>query len=130
MKSLLRTGSLAFAALSMVILMSSCGEKGDTIARVKVVKASDGTTPVVGATVRLFADDQGDPELIRDGIEKEGTTNGQGEALFNYNDLFKNGQAGLFVLQAEITKDIYMSEGIVKVEEHETSEATIEINVP
>lgn len=130
MKSILRSGTLLIATVMMVALSTSCNKNKDTIATVKIVKASDGTTPVVGATVRLYAEDNGNPDDIREGIEKEQTTNGLGQAVFNYNDLFKNGQAGLFVLQAEITKDIYSSQGIVKVVERENTESIIEINVP
>jgi len=79
--------------------------------------------------VKLMTDFTG-TEFEREGIEKEGTTNGAGEAVFNYTDLFKRGQAGLFVLDVEVTKDLYVADGIIKVVEEESSEAIVEIEIP
>jgi len=120
--------TLLFVAATLVAT-TACNKNKDTLAKVKVVKQSDGVTPVVGATVRLYTDLSG-TEFEREGIEKEATTNGSGEAVFNYNDLFKRGQAGLFVLDVEVTQGANTADGIIKVVEEETSEATVEIDVP
>ena len=120
--------SVLFIAAAL-ITMGSCNKQKDTIAIVRVVEQADGTTPVVGATVRLVTDFTG-TEFEREGIEKEGTTNGAGEAFFNYNDLFKRGQAGMFVLTVEVEKGFSTADGIIKVVEEESSEAIIEIDVP
>jgi len=123
-----RLFSILFAGV-VLFAVSSCNKQQDTIAVIRVVELSDGTTPVVGATVRLVTDYTG-TEFEREGIEQEGTTNSIGEVFFNYNDLFKSGQAGLFVLDVEVEKDLYTASGIIKVVEEETSEAVIELEVP
>lgn len=133
MKKLFNRGnSLMMLALVVGVLsFSACGKTGDTIAKVVVVKTSDGVSPVVGATVTLSATtDPANPNEPREGIEKETTTNSAGEANFNYNDLFKRGQAGLFVLDVSVEKDGVTAEGVIKVVEQETSETTVEINIP
>lgn len=117
--------------LLVVGASSSCKKPGDTIAKVIVVKASDGVTRVPNAKVSLSATtDPAYPNDAREGLDKEATANSSGEANFNYNEYFKRGQAGLFVLDVLIEADGYTAEGVIKIVEEETSEATIEINVP
>ena len=113
----------------LAVGFGSCKKEKDTIAVVRVVKQSDGVTPVVGAQVTLLTDYNG-TEFEREGIEQEATTNGSGEALFNYNELFKNGQAGMFVLDVQVEKGLYSASGIIKVVEEESSEAIIEMDIP
>lgn len=118
-------------SLLVVGISSSCKKPGDTIGKVIVVKASDGVTRVTNAKVTLSATtDPAYPNDPIEGIEKEGTTNSSGEVSFNYNEYFKRGQAGLFVLDVLIESDGVVAEGVIKIVEEETSEATIEINVP
>lgn len=133
MKQVRLLGSyITVIALTVLVFgVSSCKKPGDTVAKVLVVKASDGVTPVVGATVMLSATtDPAYPNEPREGVDKETTTNSSGNATFNYNEYFKRGQAGLFVLDVTVEKDGVISEGIIKIVEEETSEATVEINVP
>ena len=120
-------------ALSLLVVgfSTSCKKPGDTIAKIIVVKSSDGVTRVPNAKVTLSATtDPAYPNEARDGLEKEATAHSNGEASFNYNDYFARGQAGLFVLDVFIEADGVTAEGVIKVVEEETSEATVEINVP
>jgi hypothetical protein len=53
------------------------------------------------------------------------TTNGSGEAIFNFNDVYQLGQAGVAVLNIEAQKDGLTGQGIIKVEQETTSEETV-----
>ena len=60
--------------------------------------------------------------LIQLELMKLSTTGGGGTATFNFNELYKSGQAGFAVL------DIYVGGvlvGIIKIEEEKTSEETV-----
>jgi hypothetical protein len=110
-------------AFSALIMLGSCGKSGDTIAKVHIV---DGTgTPVAGALVTLISyDSQGNNTGV---IDREATTDATGTATFNFNDLYKRGQAGFAVLTIEASKDALVGDGIIKVEEETTSETTVTI---
>lgn len=132
MKFRLLKNMVTVMVLSLLVLgVSSCKKPGDTIAKIIVVKTSDGVTRVANAKVTLSATtDPSYPNEPRDGVEKEGTTNSNGEVTFNYNDFFERGQAGLFVLDVYVEAEGATAEGVVKVVEEDTSESTVEINVP
>lgn len=113
------TGLLCIAALVLI----SCGKEGDTIAKITVHDASG--APVSGAFVKVTGvDSQGENGGL---IERDGTSDGTGVATFNFNDLYKRGQAGFAVLEVYAEKDSTWGEGIIKVEEETTSEATVVI---
>jgi hypothetical protein len=57
----------------------------------------------------------------------ESVTGGDGVATFNFNDLFKRGQAGFAVLDIEVESGSLMGTGIIKVEENKTNEATVSV---
>jgi hypothetical protein len=54
-------------------------------------------------------------------------TNSSGEAIFNLNDVYKKGMAGVAILNIDARKNGLKGEGIIKVEEEVTSEATVYI---
>jgi hypothetical protein len=54
-------------------------------------------------------------------------TNSSGVAIFNYNDVYQLGQAGVAVLDIKAYKDGANGQGIIKVEEEVTSEETVYI---
>ncbi len=110
------------AIIALLFSVTSCYKKKDTIATITVVDAS--SNPVGGQEVRLAYDTAGtqDPAIVR--IDQTATSDASGIASFNFNDLYKSGQAGFAVL------DIYVNGvivGIVKVEEETTSEETVTI---
>ncbi len=119
---------LGILACVLVLGLNSCGKQGDTIAKIKVISISD-SSPINNATVILDPDN----EVLehKPNIIKEATTNSNGEASFNYNELYRRGTAGLFVLEVRVEATINgvptEAEGIIKIEEETTSEATIEI---
>jgi hypothetical protein len=52
-------------------------------------------------------------------------TNSDGKAVFNFNDVYQLGQAGVAILNIEATLNTAIGEGIIKVEEETTSEETV-----
>jgi len=52
-------------------------------------------------------------------------TNSQGMAAFDYNYLYKSGQAGVAVLSIKVKKDNKNGIGIIKIEEEKVNEETV-----
>ena len=118
MKTTLRNTFLFTALLVLVFSFTSCYKKKDTIAKVTVLDANN--SPVGGTEVRLFYG----PVVDSARIDVLGTTDAAGLATFNFNELYKSGQAGFAVL------DIYVGGvvvGIIKIEEETTSEESVTI---
>jgi hypothetical protein len=125
-----KTILILLAAFSMGVAVS-CKKIKDTTALVKVVNESG--LPISGATVRLYGEgtiDQGTSQSPRGDIQLDNTktTDSRGEALFDYTEYYKAGQAGFAVLNVDIEKvfpdSISTLEGIIKVEEEIKNEKT------
>lgn len=102
-------------------LSQSCKKPADTVGVVTVVDSNN--SPVSGASVKLLGvDSQGNPGGRIDVTE---TTGSDGKATFNFNDLYKRGEAGFTVLNVYATYDTLGAQGIIKVEEEKTNEATV-----
>lgn len=113
-----RNTFLIVALVSLVFSISSCYRKKDTIAKVTVLDANN--APVGGAEVRLYYGVSADSARI----DQTSSTDAAGLATFNFNDLYKSGQAGFAVLDIYVNGTIL---GIIKVEEETTSEETVVI---
>lgn len=114
---------LALFALMANFTFQSCGKPKDTVAIVTVVDVNG--APVAGALVHLIGYDSMGNEGGR--IDVEATTDASGKATFNFNDLYKRGSAGFAVLEIEASKAAMLGDGIIKVEEEKTNEATVTI---
>ena len=113
--SLLR---LLFLTLMATFMFSSCYKKQDTIV---IIKVNDSTGDVViGAIVRLVW--LSNPQSNR--IDVEAETDPQGQAVFNFNDLFQSGQAGFAVLDCLVNGTVMK---VIQIEEEVTTEETITI---
>lgn len=109
-----------------IITIGSCRKKEDTIAKIYVMDQNN--SRVAGATVELIGEDtggSGNPNhgAIRD--PKVATTNEQGEATFNYNDIYQLGQCGVAVFKIKASLGGAVGNGIIKVEQEETTEETV-----
>jgi hypothetical protein len=121
MKNFQKIGFVMLMFVAVSVAFSSCYKKKDTIAVVTVVDGSE--NPVAGAEVTLtWVNDTLPPEVQRENLEQTATTDGSGKASFNYNELYKSGQAGVFVLDVIVNGE---NVGIIKVEEETTSEETV-----
>ena len=116
MKNITKNSLLLVVILTLVFSVTSCYKKKDTIAKVTVLDSAN--SPVGNAEVRLFYGVHADSARI----DQTASTDGGGLATFNFNELYKSGQAGFAVL------DVYVNgivSGIIKIEEETTSEETI-----
>jgi len=116
-----RLSIILFSLIAILFSFSTCYKKKDTIARITVVDS--GGVPVGGASVKLYYDNGA--EAPRENLEQTNSTDAQGMATFNYNDLFKSGQAGFAILDIDVDANIKV--GIVRIEEEETTEVAVAI---
>lgn len=112
-----------FAAFALATTLFSCGKSGDTTATITVLDASG--LPVPGALVNVVGYDSYGYNSGR--IDRETQTDGNGKAVFNFNDLYERGAAGFAVLEITVEKGGLTGDGIIKVEEETNSEATVSI---
>jgi hypothetical protein len=118
--------TLTLFALTLIFLggnLTSCDKNEDTLARITVLDANG--LPVSGALVNVIGRGSDGEDGGR--IDMESTTGSDGVATFNFNELFKRGQAGFAVLDIEVQKDAMIGTGIIKVEENITNESTVSI---
>lgn len=122
LKNVLYFSAVVFA---VAFTSSACNKKKDTIAKVFVY--DENKNPVSNAEVILKAEPT-DVTYGKTLIENDTVmTNLSGEAIFNYNDIYEKGQAGVAVLNIYASKDGLTGEGVVQIVEEETSEATVYI---
>lgn len=126
MKHLFST-TFVLALFTSGIFFSStgCQKKKDTIAKVYVRDVNN--NPVVAAEVILYGENTNVPPASQNpvALTETTTTNASGEAIFNFNDVYQLGQAGVAVLKIKAIKDGVTSEGIIKVEQETLSEETV-----
>jgi len=107
--------------LGMTTLVA-CRKKAETIAKIYVKDA--GGSPVAGAQVVIYGQsttNQPSSVVLYDTT----TTNSAGEAIFNFDEVYQLGQAGVAVLNIDAQKDGMIGQGIIKVEQETTSEETV-----
>ena len=110
---------------SIALLSSACNKKDDTIAKVYVF--DENKNAISGCEVILKAEPSTNSygkTLIQ---PDTAITNVDGEAIFNFNELYELGQAGVAVLNIDANKDGLFGEGVIQILEEETSEATVYI---
>ncbi|TSJ46587.1 Ig-like domain-containing protein [Fluviicola chungangensis] len=110
---------LVLAIGAVMIGIGSCRKKEDTIAKIYVLDQNNNR--VAGATVELIG--EGTNGTVRD--PKTATTNEQGEATFNYNDIYQLGQCGVAIFKIKASLGGAVANGIIKVEQEETTEETV-----
>ena len=110
----------AFLLFLIVFTVASCYKKKDTIVIINVRDAATNET-VEGADVRLFYQ-AGNPDATR--IDVSATSNPQGQAVFNFNELYQSGQAGFAVLDLLVNGT---KVSVIQIEEEVTTEETVYI---
>lgn|SRR3989338_4198172 len=115
---------LGSLALTSVIAFEGCRKKEDTIAKIYVRDAD--MLVVSDARVILYGQSTtNQPSNVT--LFDTTTTNSAGEAIFNLNDVYQLGQAGVAVLNIDVDKGSKSGQGIIKVEQETTSEETVYI---
>ena len=124
-----RTFQFVFGFLFIVastMTLTSCVKEEPTFAVVHVVDANG--DPVQGATVRLYGSpSQTPPPPNAIALDTTLITDATGTIAVDYSEEYKLGQAGFAVLDIEAYKGALYGVGIIKIEEQETTEVTIEI---
>lgn len=107
-----------------LVSIGSCRKKHDTIAKIYVLDQTN--SRVAGATVKLVGEEtEGNQSHGPLREPKIATTNDKGEAIFNYNDIYQLGQSGVAVFKIEASLGGAVGNGIIKVEQEETTEETV-----
>lgn len=121
----MKINKYAFLALFFLLGMTTlvaCRKKESTIAKIYVRDA--GNSPVAGAIVVIYGQsttNQPSSVVLYDTT----STNGAGEAIFNFDDVYQLGQAGVAVLNIDVQGNGMVGQGIIKVEQEVTSEETV-----
>ena len=104
--------------------LGSCDKKEDTF--VKITVRDTASALVTNARVILYGTSTETP--VKPVVRRDTTyTNSTGVAIFNYNDVYQLGQAGVAVLNISAEKDDLKGEGIIKVEQETESTTTVYI---
>ncbi len=113
---------LSLITVSSFFIVTSCRKKKDTIANI-YVKDKD-NNPVIGCKVILKGvSTTNNPASVT--LYDTAYSNEDGIAVFNFNDEYQLGQAGVAVLNIDAKKDGLKGTGIIKIEEEVTNEETV-----
>ena len=126
----MRLNKIFFIASALLILVAtattSCRKKADTLVKVIVID-SETNAVVAGASVTLEANPSSgqppkEPSTLFPMVSASNTS---GEAVFNLNEVYQLGQAGVAVLDIVVTSGAGNGVGVVKVEQEVTTEETV-----
>lgn len=102
--------------------LGSCNKKEDTIAKI-TIRDTDNKL-VSGARVILYGTSTEVP--VKPVVRRDTAyTNASGVAIFNYNEVYQTGQAGVAVLNISARKGNLKGEGIIKIEQETESLTTV-----
>lgn len=114
-------------ALFSITAIVGCRKKQETLVKIHV--RDDANQSVANARVILYGQPSPDVQQGSNPILYDTTyTNSAGEALFNFDDVYQLGQAGVAVLNIDVQNGALTGQGIIKVVEETTSEETVIIN--
>ncbi|MDG1148348.1 MAG: hypothetical protein P8N52_08605 [Crocinitomicaceae bacterium] len=117
--------TLSFLVIFSLTLGVGCKKKVDTLA-VIVVK-NNANALVAGANVLLKAEGTTTtPNSINtDVFPMSATSDSGGKATFNFNETYQVGQAGVAVLTIEVVAGSKTGQGVIKVEQEQTTEEVV-----
>jgi len=105
-----------------IVTSLSCNKKKDTIAKIYIRNSAQAL--VSGARVVLYGQSS-EGQQGKVNVADTTKSNAAGEAIFNLNDLYQKGQAGVAVLNISASLGTETGSGIIKVVEEVTSEETV-----
>lgn len=114
---------IIFSLISVTLVSTSCKRKKDTIAKIYVRDINNNF--VSGARVILKGVSTTNKSS---NVADTAYTNSGGEAIFNFNELYQLGQAGVAVLDIFADKDGVNGTGVIQIEEETTSTSTVFLN--
>jgi len=119
-KSIKSSIFISFLFLLGSTLFYSCHKTKDTTAKITV--RDKNSNLVIGAWVRVFGNSTTtNTSIINDSIQSDY----KGEVIFNYNKIYKAGQAGVAVLDIIGRKGALYGKGIIKIEPEIENKETI-----
>lgn len=107
------------------LLTTGCNRKKDTIAKVFVYDQNKKAVSGCQVILKPEPSESSSKTLIQ---ADTAITNATGEAIFNFNDLYQKGQAGVAVLNIYASKDGATGTGVIQIIEEETSETDVYLN--
>ena len=110
-----------FALIFMGSTFTSCYKQKETVAVVGVVDANNQS--IQNARVIIYGTGNQGTIVVNDTM----FTNAMGEAVFNMDYIYQPGQAGVAVLDIDVTKSGVTAKGIIKIEQEETSRETVRL---
>ena len=126
MKAYNLTPLVILSLVFSMVFFTSCNKEEETIATI-TVRDTDGNV-ISGALVQLLAIGSPDVETINElRFDESGTTNASGKVSFNFTEFYKQGQAGFAVLDIRASKGELYGEGLIQIEEEETTEEIVVI---
>jgi hypothetical protein len=122
MKTLKNTKLFFFFILLTSLVIGSCNKKKDTTAKIYIYNQFN--SPISGAEVVMYGEpsEQGGGTVV---VYDTAVSNSEGFALFNYNDVYQQGQAGVAVLNIKATKGTEQGTGVIKIEEEVENTAKV-----
>jgi len=105
------------------IALIGCNKKKDTVAKI-YIRNSDNSL-VSGARVVLYGESSEPGQQGKVNVSDTTKSNSAGEAIFNLNNIYQKGQAGVAVLNISASFGTTTGSGIIKVVEEVTSEETV-----
>jgi hypothetical protein len=117
--------TLSLLAIFSLTMSVGCKKKVDTFAVVVVKNNANGL--VAGANVLLKAEGTIDePASINTDIfPMSAVSDSEGKATFNFNEVYQVGQAGVAVLTIEVVAGSKTGQGVIKVEQEQTTEEVV-----
>ena len=117
--------TLSLLAILSLTMSVGCKKKVDTFAVVVVKNNANGL--VAGANVLLKAEGTTtDPSSINTAIfPMSAVSDSEGKARFNFNKVYQLGQAGVAVLTIEVVAGSKTGQGVIKVEQEQTTEEVV-----
>lgn len=123
MKSILSSTFLISSLLIAGMFMNTgCKKKKDTIAKIYVRDAQNLLVPDCRVVLKGVSTTNNTGNVT---LYDTTYTNSAGEAIFNFNKIYKSGMAGVAILNIEARKNGLSGTGIIKVEEETTSTETV-----
>jgi len=116
MKNLIKSISLLALIIFPLLYLNSCSKETSTT--VKIIVRDSNNSLVIGANVNLYVDESSviENSKIDQKINQTKITDYKGEVIFNVSDMYKNGSAGVAILDILIESGSNETQSVIKIE--------------
>ena len=116
MKNLIKSISLLTLIIFPLLSLNSCSKETSTT--VKIIVRDSNNQLVIGANVNLYVDESSviENSKIDQKINQTKITDYKGEVIFNVSDMYKNGSAGVAILDILIESGSNETQSVIKIE--------------